>query len=260
MRKRQSHVIPTGERSEGAGIPALARMPRGDSSGAKNRAAGMTWTLRALAIAALIAACGAAHAATLADCQDFAHHGRTREAQACYRSLASSPDPYLRAEAAWGLSDFQTARDEFEAALKRAPNDPNVRVRYGRMLLERFNPKDAADLFNEALEKKPNDPPALLGLALVGAESFDHKAVELAQQALAGDPKLVEAQELLARLALEEDDPQKAAAEADKALAISPEALDAMAIHATVDWLANKKDTSWMDRLLKINPAYGEGY
>ena len=79
------------------------------------------------------------------------------------------------------------------------------------------------------------------------------------------DPKLAEARELLAYLALEDDNPKRAAEQADLALAISNEALDALAIHATIDWLGDKADTprlqnAWMDRILKINPAYGEAY
>ena len=53
----------------------------------------------------------------------------------------------------------------------------------------------------------------------------------------------MEAQELLARLALEDNNNAKATEEADKALAMRPEALEAKAILATIDWLADKKDT-----------------
>ena len=57
----------------------------------------------------------------------------------------------------------------------------------------------------------------------------------------------MEAQELLARLALEDNDPAKAAEEADKALDMSPQRVEAMAILATIDWL-DDKDTD--DRIL----------
>ena len=53
-------------------------------------------------------------------------------------------------------------------------------------------------------------PQAYLGLALVGADGFDGKAVEFADKALELDPKLVEAHELLANLALEDNNPDKA--------------------------------------------------
>src|SRR5580700_215617 len=50
------------------------------------------------------------------------------------------------------------------------------------------------------------------------------------------------ARELQPRLALEDNNPTKAIEEADKALAISPTALNALAIRATIDLLDDKKD------------------
>jgi tetratricopeptide (TPR) repeat protein len=55
----------------------------------------------------------------------------------------------------------------------------------------------------------------------------------------------VAAQELLARLALEDNNNAKAEEEAKKALAIDANAVQAKAILATIDWLAGKKDTQW---------------
>src|SRR5439155_3809533 len=140
------------------------------------------------------------------------------------------------------------------------PKNPDYKVRYGRLMLERFNSAEAANLFQEALEIKKDHAGALMGLALVAADGFEGKAAELAQEALKADPKLLEAQELLARLALEDNNPAKAIEEADKALKISPNALDAMAIRATIDWMEDKKDTPWIGRILAINPKYGEAY
>src|SRR5207249_6178321 len=166
----------------------------------------------------------------------------------------------FRAEGFWGLHDYQAANDAFRAAVKAHEKDPNLRVRWGRMYLEHWQPVDAAGLFQEALEIKADYAPALLGLALVAADGFEGKAMELAERALKSDPNLVEARELTARMALEDNNPEKAAAEAKKALEISPEALDAMAILATIDWLNDKPSTPWIERVLKINPVYGEAY
>ena len=63
---------------------------------------------------------------------------------------------------------------------------------------------------------------ALLGLALIAADNYGGNAANLAQKALEADPKLVEAQELLARLALEDNNNAKATEEAHKALALDP--------------------------------------
>jgi len=54
----------------------------------------------------------------------------------------------------------------------------------------------------------------------VAADMFEHKAAEMAQLALDTDPKLLEAQELLARLALEDNNTAKAIEHANKAIAM----------------------------------------
>lgn len=165
-----------------------------------------------------------------------------------------------RAEALWKERRYREANDAFRAAVAANPKNPDYHVRWGRFFLERFQPKDAEAEFNEALAIRKDHPGALLGLALVASESFDARAVKLAELALEADPKLVEARELLARLALEDTDHARAAAEADKALAISPDALDAMAVRATIDLLEDKPGTPWIRRILERNPRYGKAY
>ncbi len=165
-----------------------------------------------------------------------------------------------RAESLWKLHNYDGANEAFRDLVKKYPKNADYRVRWGRLFLERFNTAEAAKLFDEALVIKKDHPGALMGLALVAAEGFEAKAVEYAEQSLAADPKLTEARVLLARLALEDNDPKKAAEEADKALAIAPQALDAMAIHAAIDWLEDKSDTPWISRILALDPHYGEAY
>lgn len=165
-----------------------------------------------------------------------------------------------RAETFWRQQQYEAANAEFRALVAAHPKNPDYQVRWGRLFLERFNAAEAAKLFEEALQIKKDHAGALLGLALVAAEGFEGKAVELAQQALMADPKLTEARVLLARLALEDNDPTRAAEEADKALAISPDALDAMAMHATIDWLNDQPDSPWIGRVLAKNPSYGQAY
>ncbi|HKX00722.1 MAG TPA: tetratricopeptide repeat protein [Bryobacteraceae bacterium] len=165
-----------------------------------------------------------------------------------------------RAEALWKVHQYDAANQEFRALVKEYPKNPDYRVQWGRLFLERFNPEEAANLFEEALEIKKDHAGALLGLALVAAEGFEGKAVELAERALQSDPNLTEARVLLARLALEDNDPVKASTEADRALEISPHSLDAMAIHASIDWLGDRTDTPWIGRILAENPHYGQAY
>src|SRR4029077_4262946 len=175
--------------------------------------------------------------------------------------LAAGSNPYLRAEGLWALERYQDANEQFTALVKKEPKNALYRVRWGYLFLERFNTNEAGNLFNEALEIDKDNAQAYLGLARVSAEGFGGKAVELAEKAAKLDPKLPEAHELLAFLALEDNDEERSAKEADLALAICGEALEALHIRAVTRWLDEKAATpqmenSWIDRLLKINPAY----
>ena len=85
-----------------------------------------------------------------------------------------------QAESLWKARRFQEANDAFRALVARSPKNPDYRVRWGRMYLDHSQPSDARDLFGEALEIKQDHAGALLGLALVAAQNFDHRAAELA--------------------------------------------------------------------------------
>jgi tetratricopeptide (TPR) repeat protein len=213
-----------------------------------------------LIVASAVMSAAPALAATPSDCDTLRHHGHRVEAQACYQSLTLSSDSYLRAEGFWGLELYQDANNAFRDAVARADGNALYRVRWGRLLHERFNDADAAMLFSEALERDPRNAAAYMGLALVSAEGFDHKAQEYLAKAVQLDPMLLEAHDELAQLALEDSDMPRATREADAALRLSDDALDAMAIHATVEILSDRSPDAWIERFLKINPAYGQGY
>jgi tetratricopeptide (TPR) repeat protein len=196
---------------------------------------------------------------TVAQCEALRHRGNP-DTRDCYQRLTRSNDPGIRAEGFWGIGDYKQANEEFIVAVKNQPKDANLWTRRGRLFIESSQLADAGDWFQNALEINKDYAPAMLGLALVAAEGFAGNATELATKALAADPKLTEAKELLARVALEDGNLDKAEKQAKEALADSPEALHAMAILATVDWLRDKENSPWMDRALKINPVYGAGY
>jgi len=158
-----------------------------------------------------------------------------------------------QAEALWKAKRYQDANAMFRELAARDPMSALVRVRWGRMYLAHWQPDEADRLFDEALDRKPGDAGALLGKALVAADAYGGNATDLAGQALRGDPKLVEARELLARLALEDDNKARAEAEARQALALNPNSIQAKAILATMDWLADKTESSW-------DPHASKGY
>jgi tetratricopeptide (TPR) repeat protein len=193
-------------------------------------------------------------------CETVRHHGKLGEAKTCFTSLLNSRSAFERAEGFWGLAQYEDANREFRSAYSQQPDSAEVRVEWGRLFLERFNPQEAVNLFEEALKIDENYAPAYLGMARVAAEGFDQKAIDFARQALAHDPKLFEAHELLAYLALEDSDRKAASEEAQQALLASDEALDAMSVLASIDFLDGKASSTWTDRIFKINPVYGEAY
>ena len=192
-------------------------------------------------------------------CEALRHKGDPA-ARDCYQRLTRSSDPAIAAEGFWGMGDYDAANVSFRAAVKLRDTDPAPRVRWGRMYLDHYQASIARDLFGEALKIKEDYAAALLGMALVAGEEFEGAAIKSAEKALAADPKLYEADEVIARVHLEDGDAKKAAEAANDALKIYPEALDAMALLGTIDLLNDKTDSPWMAKALKINPHYGEAY
>lgn len=137
------------------------------------------------------------------------------------------------------------ANEMFKVLESRYANDPDFKVAWGEVYYDNAQYDDAGGLFAEALKAKPDHAAALYGMARVAAESFESRAAEMAKKALEADPKLVGAQELLARLALEDNDNPKAIEEAKKAIAMDPKSVGGRAVLATIDLLADKKTTEW---------------
>jgi cellulose synthase operon protein C len=213
---------------------------------------------RSAGIVLLLLVCAAITRAAPADCWALRKHGRN--AEECFAALTRSTDAYERAEGFWGLEQWEQANAQFRLAT--APEDSRAmyKVRWGLLLHERFNDSDAAALFHEALNKDPSLAEAYVGLALISADGFDGHAEEYAAKAIELDPNLAEAHEVMADLALANDDAQTATAEADKAIALEEDALDAMAIHAAVELIADRSPDAWFQKIRTVNPEYGEPY
>ncbi|MDX2178911.1 MAG: tetratricopeptide repeat protein [Bryobacteraceae bacterium] len=175
-------------------------------------------------------------------------------------STGAAASEAARAEALWKAGRFQDAVYAFQASIKANPDDPKTRVRLGDLFRERFQPKDAGELYGEALEIDEGYVPALMGLARVFAEGWDRRAEELAQKAAKLAPQDAEPLELLARLAAEDSNFTLAVEQADKALALSPNAFEAMGVRGAIDILEDRNPSPWLERALKADPARGQAY
>ncbi len=210
--------------------------------------------------ALLLLSAALVRAAAPTDCWRLRKHGATAQAQVCFASLTRSAGAYDRAEGFWGLQQWEQANSQFRLATQAPDSKAIYKVRWGMLLHERFNDSDAADLFHEALAKDPSNAQAWVGLAITSADAFDGQAAAYAAKAIALNPKLAEAHELLAEIALTNDDRVVAAAEADKAIALESDALDGMAIRAALELLADRSPDTWFAKIQAINPHYGQSY
>jgi tetratricopeptide (TPR) repeat protein len=159
------------------------------------------------------------------------------------------------AETLWRNHQDKEAAHVFELLLKADAKNATYRERYAELLYQDYNVADAEKLFDEALQLDPKNARAYLGEARILADNFNPKANELAAKALEYDPKLYEAHELMARSALEDDDTKHAESEADAALAIQADAVDALAVKASIDLLADKP-SPWVAKIGNRGKGY----
>jgi len=212
--------------------------------------------IQVLLMVCAVSAC----AAVPADCWKLRKDGHRAEAQACFDELTRSAEAYLRAEGFWGLEEWEQANEQFRPAAQPASSKALYKVRWGMLLHERFNDAEAGDLFREALAKDASNAEAYFGLAIVSADDFDGKAAEYAAKAINLDPKLPQAHELMAELALDNDDRDVAAAEADKAILLESDALDAMAVHAAIELIGDRSADVWFEKIAAITSGQGSGF
>lgn len=166
-------------------------------------------------------------------------------AAALAASCSASAQTLQQAETLWKQGRFFEANNVFRELVAKNPDSAEDRIRWGRLYIDYGQPSDAKGLFEEALKIKPRDPAALVGLALCANAEYSGEAATIARQALDADPNFVEAQEILAIFAMEDNNTKAAEEEAHKALTLDPKAVQARAVLAVIDWLADKKDTQW---------------
>jgi tetratricopeptide (TPR) repeat protein len=179
--------------------------------------------------------------------------------------MAGDGDERVKADAARASGDVRAANSYFQAAVKKFPEDPAVRTRWGELFLATHQNNEAQKLFQEALELKEDYAPAKLGLAKISAYRFDERAREMTAELIKDAPEAsVEAYLLLARAALEDGKTQDADAELDKALALAEKnkqtPLEIYALKASADLLRGTTDSEWTKKALALNAGYGDIY
>jgi tetratricopeptide (TPR) repeat protein len=207
-----------------------------------------------------------ARPAALEPCDALYDKGDRVQGRACYSRLLESSDLALRAEAWWGLDNFKQANDAFREALKAHPDNADVRVRWGYLFEQTYNPEEAVQLFREALEIDADNVPAQLGVATVMAKRFDPKSKASVEEVIAKREDLILGHLLIARLALEDNELEVAEEHLKSALskveANGRSPLETYSMLAALDLLREIPVTqsAWTAKALAYNPVYGQIY
>ncbi len=148
-------------------------------------------------------------------------------ARAC-RLLDFYPD--VKSEYSQKMTAY--AQQMLDQALEKDPRCEPALVDYGDLYLDKGDTPAAQSAFEKAVKIDPNDPAARLGLAHAlisasykGTARFGDVESEL-KKALAADPTLPGAHALLAELAVNDGDPDRALERCDRALKARPLAVE----------------------------------
>ena len=201
----------------------------------------------------------------LVACDSSFFHGERAEAGRCYAALlAAEPDVRIKAEAAWALGNVVTANEYFREAFDTYPDDPGVRVRWGKLFSATFDDAEAGKLHQEALALDPSYVPAILAMADLAAGRFEGRVREWIDEVLGLNPETIGAHLLLARMELEVGNLEAADESLDRALELIESRnlppLEVYALRASIDLLRDVFESPWIERALEYNPNYGGAY
>ncbi|HEY5665113.1 MAG TPA: tetratricopeptide repeat protein [Gammaproteobacteria bacterium] len=200
-------------------------------------------------------------------CDESLFRGQRAESARCFAALlGADPDPRIRAEASWALGNVVTANEYFQEAFDTYPDDPRLRVRWGKLFQATFADTESQvlPLYREALALDPSYVPGILALAEVAAGRFEGRAREWVDEVLDLDDEAIGAHLLLARMELEVTNLEAAEASLDRALQLieakDHPPLEVYALRASVDLLRDVFESPWIARALEYNPSYGNAY
>ncbi len=168
------------------------------------------------------------------------------------------------AVAAWHRGYAQDAKDIFLDAVDPKAGEVSLETLadFGYLFLEKYNATDALGVFRDCLKINKSYAPALLGVALAKKYDSDLEVESYARAALEVNPKMVGAWNVLAEIAIDEEDYGSALKSINAALSVNPANLESLALQAFCQYAQG--DTSGFakieKRVLEMNPSCGKFY
>ena len=147
-----------------------------------------------------------------------------------------------------GLEQYDQANEEFRIAMAQPDSNATYRVRWGTLLHERFNNTDAEDLFKEALQRTRRMRRPIWDWRSSARTALTTRRRSMSAKALSSIPSWWKRTSCW-RTCSRRCGHRHSVKEADAALKLSPDALDAMAIHAAVELLADRSPDAWLAKI-----------
>jgi tetratricopeptide (TPR) repeat protein len=169
------------------------------------------------------------------------------------------------AVAAWKRGAVESAKDIFiDATSPMIGFEPSLEalVNFGYLFLEKDNATEALGVFRDCLKINKSYPDALVGIALAKQDDSNAESIAYARSALKVNPNFAPALNLLAELALDEENEQAALEEIDKSLRVNPAELESLSLKAALHYLHTDKNgfAQIEKKVLELNPGYGNFY
>jgi cellulose synthase operon protein C len=168
------------------------------------------------------------------------------------------------AVAAWHRGYAQDAKDIFMDATDPKLGEVSLEALadFGCLFLDKYNATDALSVFRDCLKINKSYPDALVGIALAKKYESNLEAETYSRAALKVNPNLVPARNVLAPLALEEENLAAAENEIQTALAVNPSDLESLSLQAVLYYF--RGDAAGFAKIektiLEMNPSYGRLY
>jgi tetratricopeptide (TPR) repeat protein len=164
-----------------------------------------------------------------------------------------------------GVADWQLYEDALRAYDEASAADRDnfdAQLLVGDLFLEKYEGTEARQTFDAILARNPQHPRALLGLARTRRFAGGSEAMALVERSLEVNPSLVPARVFRASLLIEVDAYDEAAQEIDRALAVDPTSLEALAVLGAIEFLRGDAEGFWETRrrALALNPRFAEFY
>jgi tetratricopeptide (TPR) repeat protein len=197
--------------------------------------------------------------------------GKRDEAQALYNKLIdnyinnlsrSSNDLLYIALTAQAIEKFHDANDLMKLATQANARNAEAFAAWADLLSGKAKESEVIATYQDALKIDPNMPEAHLGLAKIFSLSEPERAAVEIEKVMAINPNYVDGHLFVAEQSIDSEQYDKAQESINKALAINPKSSEALSLLASISFFRNNTAdfNKYVSQVLSTNPYYSNLY